>query len=142
MYIVKKGIQKDYPRIRSFIEKSAAIYDESCQFIYVEGEKGELLCVLGIQILAGTAFLRSFVFSPAFPIHVLPSLFNDAMGLVEELGSDSIYLASNHKDSAAFFTSFDFEQTDQENMPEAIKLSTAFMEFGRVEDVFFMCKTL
>jgi len=142
MFTVRKGETVDNPFIQQFIERSEAIYDKDSVFILVENEEKEMLSVIGLHKCEQIGFLRSFVFSPAFPVDKLPLFFERVLMVVKENECQSLFLASNKRQTISFFELFGFKEIEQENIPEKLKLSTAFSETNRLVNVFYMWKTM
>lgn len=142
MFTVRQGDKVDFPIIKRFIEQSEAAYDEGSVFILVENEKKEILCVVGLQVKEQIGFLRSFVFSPAFPAEKLSVFFEKVLSVAGEGGCRSLFLASNKRQTITFFEAFGFMEIDQDNLPEKLKLSTAYQTISCQNNVFFMWKTV
>lgn len=142
MLTVRKGTTVDYPLIKQFIEQSEAVYDKDSVFVLVENEEGELLSVIGVLKCEQVGFLRSFVFSPSFPVDKLPLFFERVLVVVKELDCCSIFLASNKKQTISFFELFGFEEIALDCIPEQLKLSTVFLATSQMDDVFYMWKTI
>ena len=142
MFTVRRGMTCDYPLIQQFIEQSEAVYDRDSAFILVENEKKAMLSVIGVLTCKQVGFLRSFVFSPAFPVGQLPLFFEGVLTAVKEMDCRSLCLASNKRQSISFFELFGFEEVKLEHIPEELKLSTAFSATSQMNDVFYMWKTM
>lgn len=142
MFTVRQGKKDDNPIIRQFIEQSEATYDKDSIFILVENEEKEMLSVIGLHKCEQNGFLRSFVFSPAFPVDKLPMFFEKVLMVVKENGCQSLFLASNKKQTVSFFELFGFKEIEQKDIPENIKLSTVFSATCEMDNVFYMWKTM
>lgn len=142
MFTVRQGKMDDNPVIKRFIEQSEATYDKDSLFILVENEEKEMLSVIGLHKCEQIGFLRSFVFSPAFPVDKLPMFFERVLMVVKENGCQSLFLASNKKQTISFFELFGFKEIDQEDMPDDLKLSTVFLVTSQLDSVFYMWKTM
>lgn len=142
MFTVRQGKMDDNPVIKRFIEQSEATYDKDSLFILVENEEKEMLSVIGLHKCEQIGFLRSFVFSPAFPVDKLPMFFERVLMVVKENGCQSLFLASNKKQTISFFELFGFKEIDQEDMPDDLKLSTVFLVTSQLDNVFYMWKTM
>lgn len=142
MYTVRQGKTEDHLLIKGFIEQSEAGYDKDSVFILVENEEKKLLSVIGLHKCEQIGFLRSFVFSPAFPVDKLPMFFERVLMVVKENGCQSLFLASNKRQTISFFELFGFKEIERENIPKDSKLSTAFSDASRLNNVFYMWKTM
>ena len=142
MFTVRQGKTVDKPFIKRFIEQSEASYDKDSVFILVENEKKEILSVIGLHKDEQIGFLRSFVFSPTFPVDKLPTFFERVLMVVKEEGCQSLFLASNKKQTISFFELFGFKEIKRADIPEKLKLSTGFSETNDLDKVFYMWKTM
>lgn len=142
MFTVRQGKMDDNPVIKQFIEQSEATYDKNSIFILVENEEKEMLSVIGLHKCEQIGFLRSFVFSPAFPVDKLPMFFERVLMAVKGNDCQSLFLASNKKQTISFFELFGFKEMDLEDMPDDLKLSTVFLETSQLDNVFYMWKTM
>ncbi len=141
MLSVKIGEKKDYRKIKEFIIRSEAVFEESSLFITVENEQKELMAVMGIQMFDQLGLLRSFVFTLSFPTEKLPIFLEKALVVASENGCEKLYLATNKEKSVPFFEAFGFSDLEDIQL-ENERLSTTLKQFSQKENVFFMWKTL
>lgn len=142
MLTVRRGEERDYNRIRSFIVRSEAQYQEGCLFILVENEKKEIVGVVGIQLFDQTGLLRSFVFSADFPTEKLPIFLERILLVAQEQKCETLYLVTNKLPSVPFFKVFGFSMIEEDIKIEGEKLSTALLQIKEKDDAMIMWKTL
>lgn len=141
MLSVKVGEKKDYRKIKEFIIRSEAAYEEESLFITVENELKELMAVMGVQMFGNIGLLRSFVFVLSFPTEKLPIFLERALVVAKENGCEKLYLATNKEQSIPLFEVFGFSNLVDKTV-ENEKLSTVLEGFAKKENVVFMWKTL
>lgn len=141
MLSVKIGEKKDYRKIREFIIRSEAAYEEESLFIIVENELNELMAVMGVQMFGNVGLLRSFVFVLSFPTEKLPIFLERALVVAKENGCEKLYLATNKEQSIPLFEVFGFSKL-VDMIVENKELSTVIERFSQKEKVVFMWKEL
>lgn len=142
MLLVRRGEEKDYKAIQTFIAQSEAEFNKESLFIVVENEKKELVGVVGILIVDKIGLLRSFVFSSSFPNEKLPIFLERILVVASENQCESLYLVTNKKQSVPFFQAFAFSIIEQEEVPVELKLSTGLSQLFQKDNSIIMWKTM
>ncbi|MFE8698054.1 hypothetical protein ACFYKT_17060 [Cytobacillus sp. FJAT-53684] len=140
--IIRCAQAEDVTRLESFLEEAKlsveGIQSSIENFLIMENHLGDIKATLGIEPLGKLGLLRSLVMRSETAERDLFILFEQMLMLARDRQLESIYLASNKKNSFEFFRLLGFTEEAASHLPEALLESQHVKHILAVDNSFFL----
>lgn len=140
--VVRCADASDVENLASFLESANLSTDgirEAIEyFLIMESDSGDIKATLGIEPHGKIGLLRSLVMTSTASEKDLFILFEQILLLARDRGMESLYLASNKRNSLAFFSLLGFKQEETAHLPEVLFESEHVKYIMTVDNSFFL----
>ncbi|PWW31167.1 N-acetylglutamate synthase-like GNAT family acetyltransferase [Cytobacillus oceanisediminis] len=140
--VVRCAQLEDMDRLAAFLEaanlSTDGIKDAIEYFLIMENDSGDIKATLGIEPHGEVGLLRSLVMSASASENDLFVLFEQILMLARDRNLNSLYLASNKRNSLDFFRLLGFKQEETEQLPEVLFESDHVKHILTVDNSFFL----
>lgn len=140
--VVRCAQLEDMDRLAAFLEaanlSTDGIKDAIEYFLIMENDSGDIKATLGIEPHGEVGLLRSLVMSASASENDLFVLFEKILMLARDRNLNSLYLASNKRNSLDFFRLLGFKQEETEQLPEVLFESDHVKHILTVDNSFFL----
>lgn len=133
---------EDIKNLTLFLEdakvSTEGIVDSIDYFLLCENEFGQIQATLGIEPHGQAGLLRSLVISKDSTEKDMLILLEQILILAKDRGISELYLASNKKSSALFFTLMGFQPHDSTKLPRNLYDSEHVKHILTVDNSYFL----
>ena len=140
--IIRCAQAEDIARLELFLEEAGLSKDgvkESIEyFLLMENHLGEIKATLGIEPLGKVGLLRSLAMRPDRTEKDLFLLFEQILILARDRQINTLYLASNKKNSLEIFNLLGFTEEIIESLPVELFQSKHVKHILTVDNSFFL----
>ncbi|WP_264739859.1 hypothetical protein [Cytobacillus firmus] len=140
--VVRCADASDVENLASFLESANLSTDgirEAIEyFLIMENDSGDIKATLGIEPHGKIGLLRSLVMTSTASEKDLFILFEQILMLARDRDMESLYLASNKRNSLAFFSLLGFKQEETARLPEVLFESEHVKHILTVDNSFFL----